>query len=251
MLNPRPYWNFDDPAASEAVFRELLETTTDEIDRVIVQTQIARALGLQGKLEEGIALIDTIPAFDEATVAWRAIELGRLYRSSGNVSSAQLQFIVAMTESDSYAEDGDDHEDPMLEFVHIDAMHMYALTLPTEDQIEITKAAIAKASNSNPIAMSWLPSLQNNLGMAYSELGDWQNAYVNFLSALEDAREFSDDGKVFIARYMVGWALRNLGRTDEALEWMTTLHEDLTAAGRSDEYVNAELAILRGESAAN
>ena len=65
MLDPRPYWNFEDPLASEVVFRDLLETTQDAADRVVVQTQIARALGLQGKFDEAHALLGALnPAGD-------------------------------------------------------------------------------------------------------------------------------------------------------------------------------------------
>jgi hypothetical protein len=45
---------------------------------------------------------------------------------------------------------------------------------------------------------------------------------------------------------MVGWALRNLGRTDEALAVQTALKAELEAAGKDDPYVDEELEILRG-----
>ena len=49
-----------------------------------------------------------------------------------------------------------------------------------------------------------------------------------------------------IARWMVAWALRNLGRTGEALAAQRALKADLAAAGRDDPFVDEELAILEG-----
>jgi hypothetical protein len=43
---------------------------------------------------------------------------------------------------------------------------------------------------------------------------------------------------------MVAWALRNLGRTDEARNQQLSLREDLAAAGKSDKYVEEELELL-------
>ena len=45
---------------------------------------------------------------------------------------------------------------------------------------------------------------------------------------------------------MVGWALRNLGRTDEALAVQTALKAELDAIGEEDPYVDEELALLDG-----
>ena len=247
MLDPRPYWNFDDPAASELVFRDLLETTTNAVDRVVVQTQIARALGLQGKFEEGMSLIDSLADVDHTTLAWRAIEMGRLHRSKGEIEPAGANFILAMSQSDQHEEE---NPDPVLESLHFDAIHMYALVLSPADQITFTKDALSKLSESpNPLVRRWSVTFLNNLGMAYCEVGDWQSAYAAFLDAQGDARQLGDPNRIFPARYMVGWALRNLGRNEEALAHMTELQKDLLAAGRSDQYVEAELAILLGESA--
>jgi hypothetical protein len=45
---------------------------------------------------------------------------------------------------------------------------------------------------------------------------------------------------------MVGWALRNLGRTDEALAVQTALKAELEAAGEEDPYVDEEISLLQG-----
>ena len=61
------------------------------------------------------------------------------------------------------------------------------------------------------------------------------------------ARErIGDAGTIRVARWMVGWSLRNLGRTDEALAVQRALKAELEAAGEEDPYVDEELALLEG-----
>ena len=43
---------------------------------------------------------------------------------------------------------------------------------------------------------------------------------------------------------MIGWALRNLGRRDEALAVQRGLKDELDSIGDSDNYVDDELALL-------
>jgi len=50
-------WNFDDPIASEGRFRAAADAA-DLTDRPILLTQLARALGLQGRYDEAARLLD-------------------------------------------------------------------------------------------------------------------------------------------------------------------------------------------------
>ena len=43
---------------------------------------------------------------------------------------------------------------------------------------------------------------------------------------------------------MVAWALRNLGRRDEALAIQSSLRDELESEGGRDQYVDDELALL-------
>jgi hypothetical protein len=47
---------------------------------------------------------------------------------------------------------------------------------------------------------------------------------------------------------MIAWALRNLGRSGEALAMQRALKADLDARGEADPYVDEELALLEGVS---
>ena len=51
-----------------------------------------------------------------------------------------------------------------------------------------------------------------------------------------------------IARWMVGWTLRLVGRNAEALAIQERLKSELEQAGIDDPYVDEELDLLRGEA---
>ena len=82
--------------------------------------------------------------------------------------------------------------------------------------------------------------------MIHADAGDWPAALATFEEALAARERIGDVGRTRVARWMVGWALRNLGRTDEALAVQTALKAELEAAGEEDPYVDEELALLRG-----
>ena len=63
MIDPTALWNFDDPAGSERRFRTAADTA-EGTDRLVLMTQIARALGLQERYDEGHAVLDHLAADD-------------------------------------------------------------------------------------------------------------------------------------------------------------------------------------------
>ena len=82
--------------------------------------------------------------------------------------------------------------------------------------------------------------------MAHAEAGDFDAALAAFEDALAARERIGDPGRTRVARWMVGWALRNLGRRDEALEVQRSLKAELDAAGLTDPHVDEELALLEG-----
>jgi tetratricopeptide (TPR) repeat protein len=199
-------------------------------------TKDARALGLEDRFAEGHALLDTVPADAGAETAVRvSLERGRLFRSAGDPATASAHFDAAVAAAASAGLDG----------LQVDALHMVALVAPTDQQLAAHEAALALArSSTDPDAQRWLPSLLNNLGMTYSDLGDWPAALTAFEQALAGRLEGDDAEATRVASWMVAWALRNLGRRDEAREMQRALKVELDAAGASDEYVDEELALL-------
>jgi tetratricopeptide (TPR) repeat protein len=236
MTEPNDLWDFDDPAGSEQRFRTAAQTA-EGTDRLVLLTQVARALGLQERYDEGHAVLDDL-AVDDAEVATRtSLERGRLLRSAGDAEAARPHFESAATTA---------HE-AGLEALRVDALHMVALVAPSEDQQRLTEEALAVArGSSDESARNWDASLLNNLGMTHADAGDWPEALAAFEEALASRERVGDDGRTRVARWMVGWALRNLGRTDEALAVQTALKAELEAVGEEDPYVDEELALLDG-----
>nr|WP_281366627.1 tetratricopeptide repeat protein [Nocardioides thalensis] len=123
---------------------------------------------------------------------------------------------------------------------------MVALVAAPEEQVAIAEAALALArSNTDPRARDWDASLLNNVGMTHADAEDWPAALAAFEEALAARERIGDDGRTRVARWMVAWALRNLGRNDEAFEMQTALKAELEAIGEEDPYVDEELEILR------
>ena len=236
MTDVGELWDFDDPAGSEQRFRAAADVA-EGTDRLVLLTQVARALGLQEKYDEGLGVLDDLAVSDPEVATRTELERGRLLRSSGDPAAAQPHFEAAATVA---REEG-------LEALHVDALHMVALAAPAEDQQRLTEQALAVARSSRePAARDWDASLLNNLGMTHADAGDWPAALARFEEALAARERIGQDGRTRIARWMVGWALRNLGRTDEALAVQTALKAELEAAGTEDPYVDEELALLHG-----
>lgn len=236
MIDLKQLWDFDDPPGSEQRLRAAMAGASGP-DRDVLQTQVARALGLQQRYPEALAVLDAIVSDDTEVHVRTLLERGRVYRSSGDLAVAAPLFRTAVAAADEVG----------LEALVIDAMHMVALTLSGSDQVDYTRTILQRARESaDPAANGWVASVLNNLGMAHSELGEWQPALDAFEEALMERRNGTDEEAIEIARWMVAWALRNLGRTGEALAAQRALKADLAAAGRDDPFVDEELAILEG-----
>lgn len=230
-------WDFDDPAGSEARFRALL-TDADGQDALVLRTQVARALGLQQRYDEAQALLDEVAAAGPGTEARvrERLERGRVLRSGGDPDRAGPLFAEAAALAGR-----------LLPGLRIDALHMTALLADSPaERAALTEAALAEArADDDPAARRWVPSLLNNLGMAHHDAGDLTDALAVFEEALAVRRERGEHRETQIATWMVGWALRLLGRDDEALRIQTALRAELEAEGASDPYVDEEIAILR------
>ena len=236
MIDPTALWNFDDPAGSEQRFRTAAETA-EGTDRLVLMTQVARALGLQERYDEGHAILNDLSADDPEVATRVSLERGRLLRSGGEPEESRPHFEAAAATA----------QEAGLQALHVDALHMVALVAPAEEQQRLTEEALEVArTSSEPAARDWDASLLNNLGMVHADAEDWPAALATFEEALEARERIGDAGNIRVARWMVGWALRNLGRTDDALAVQRALKAELEAAGEEDPYVDEELALLEG-----
>lgn len=233
-MHPLDLWDFDDPAGSERRFREAAGAAQGA-ERDIWLTQVARALALQERFEEGFAVLDDIGPADGEVGVRRDLEYGRLQRSSGHPGSAVAYFRSAAAAA---AELG-------LEELHVDALHMLVLVADPADQVALSHEALAVArASTDRRARDWDASLLNNLGMTYADRGDFAEALLVFEEARAARERIGDDARTRVARWMVAWALRNLGRNDEALAMQTALKAELDALGEEDPYVEEELTLL-------
>ena len=159
-------WDFNDPATSEARLRSAADLS-EHRDELL--TQVARALGLQGKFDEAHALLDSLPN-DHVRVP---LERGRLHNSAGDPARA----IPLFTETAEHAE----------AFLRVDALHMLAIAdLARAD--EWTRAGLeAVAAADDARTKRWATSLHNNFGWTLHDAGDLAGALRSFESALDAA----------------------------------------------------------------
>jgi tetratricopeptide (TPR) repeat protein len=231
-------WAYDEPAASEALFRKMLaeDAHLRASERLEVETQIARALGLQERFDEATRMLDAVERAHsrDAVVAARLhLERGRVLRSSGAAEAARPEFERALAAA----------ERAHHEFLVADALHMLALVAPRDETVAAHLAAIARVEqSSDPRVRRWLAPLHNNLGWAYHDRGEFSEALAEFeqAAALYAVRGNANDAR--FARWAVARALRSLGRCAEALPAQQTLLAETAAAGAEDGFVEEEIA---------
>ena len=234
MIDPRPLWDFGDPAASGERFLDAAEQA-DEPDTTSWLTQYARALGLQEQYDAATKVLDRLHSDAPEATTYLALERGRVLRSSGLVEDSRRHFESAA----ALAEAGG------LEALHVDALHMLALVAPAEEQRALTEHALAVArASTDQRARDWDASLLNNLGMTHADAGDFEAALAVFEQALAARERIGDPATIRVATWMIAWCYRNLDRRDEARALQQALKEELDSVGAVDTHVDEELALL-------
>ena len=234
MIDPRPLWDFDDPASSGERFLDAAEKA-QEPERTAWLTQYVRALGLQEKFDEADRILDTLASDDPQTATYLELERGRVLRSSGRAEESRPHFEAAAATARAAG----------LEALHIDALHMVALVAPEAEQLALNQRALEVARTAtDQRARDWDASLLNNIGMTHADAGDFEAALGSFEEALAARERIGDPATIRVARWMIGWSLRNLGRRDEARAIQQALKAELDEVGATDEYVDEELALL-------
>src|SRR5664279_1132998 len=248
-------WDFDDAAASERRFQsllgsgDLLPTARGE-----VQTQLARALGLQGRYDDALAVLDSIeqaepappgapgdaasgsPSTPSATTSAPvvgvrvALERGRILNSSGKPADSVELFAQALEAARTAGED----------FLAVDAAHMLAIADRARAEHWTNEALRQVSTSTDPRTRRWAGSLHNNAGWARHDAGDFAAALAEFEAAQYAYDMHGTAEQVRIARWAVARALRSLARFDEAIGIQLQLAEQ----GPADGYVPEELAEL-------
>lgn len=238
-------WDFGAPAASEQRFRSALSAASGD-EALILETQIARAIGLRGDFAAARAALAAlegrlVSAGAEARACY-SLELGRTYASAAHPSESltaadRAEARFAYTRAWELAREGG------LDGLAVDALHMLAIVeTDPAGQIEWNRRALEIVLTSDqPEARRWEASLRNNIGCALHDLGRYEQALDEFELALAARERGGDAGAVRVARWMVAWTLRFLGRLEEAMAIQLRLEAEWAAAGEPDPYVFEEL----------
>jgi tetratricopeptide (TPR) repeat protein len=214
---------------------------------LVLQTQIARTYGLRGDFSQAREILKNIELMLGAAGAEprirHALELGRTYASAAHPKESQTPQAKAQART-LYVQAFQLAKKEKFDALAIDAVHMLAFvdTEPAEQLRWAEEALALVESSSQPAAKRWEASLRNNAGYALHQLARYDEALSQFERALALRTPGTDPARV--ARWMVGWTLRSLGRLDEALRLQLELEREWDAAGKPDPHVFDELELL-------
>ncbi len=232
----RALWNFSDPAGSAQRFEARARETEDPV-RGELETQLARALGLQGKFAEANTVLDRIearlPEPPDKLKVRLLLERGRCLNSSGSPDAARPLFVEAWDRARAAGIDD----------LAVDAAHMVAITDHGQQALDWNFRALELANSSpSPDARRWRTSLFNNIAWTYQDAGDYAKALDYFQQALAESKLGTDRNATRIGEWSVGRALRSLGRNAEALEIQLQVEKECAADGKPDGEVFEEIA---------
>src|SRR3990172_3476581 len=136
-------WDYNDPAATEAKFRELLAgaAAQDQDYTLQLKTQIARTFSLRGEFDEAHKLLDEVeadmPANSLVEVRY-LLERGRAFNSERQAEKAVLLFSRASALAEKLGAD----------FFTVDALHMLGVAAPKKARLDWNLKAIEVAQDS-------------------------------------------------------------------------------------------------------
>jgi tetratricopeptide (TPR) repeat protein len=224
-------WDFSDPAASEARFLDAIAIReVDTPANLELATQLARAVGLQGRFDEAKAILGPIDSPNERVMTRKYLELGRVLNSEGSPDKA----IPCFKEALRLAQNTGDS------YLQVDTYHMLAIA----DRDNSAKwmglgLDIAETSDNERIRV-WYGILSNNHAWTLHDSGEYSLALTGFKVALEVFQECGGPEQIHETWWSVARCLRSLGRNDEA----RAIQQRLAAEDPSDPYVDEELAAL-------
>ena len=231
------YWEYSEPAASEARFRAALDSAAGDA-RLEILTQIARSYSLRGRFDEAHKLLDEIePQLRNAGARPRVrylLERGRTFNSAGDEGGAREQFLDAWNDAGA----------ARLEGLAVDAAHMVAITYSgTADAIPWNERGLALARGSKDAkARALIPAMLNNAAWDLHDLGRYAEALPLFEEALKEWSARGKPKQIRIAKWSLARCLRSLGRFQEALDMQRALEKEYAAEGEADPSVREEIA---------
>ncbi|MGE0430659.1 MAG: hypothetical protein AB7K09_00500 [Planctomycetota bacterium] len=249
--NPRPdfmdLWDFRDPAATEAKFRDQLpaiRAAGDVSTLVQLLTQIARCEGLQRRLDDAHRTLDEAHALladaDLPVARLRyLLERGRAFDSARHAPGTKQpdKARPLYTEAFELGRERGFHR------LALDASHMLGIIEPPDLALEWNLRSIELAEQTTDDgARGWLGPLYNNTGWTHHEAGRFDAALDMFGKSLAYRQSQNQPVEVCIAKWSVARCLRSLGRNDEALTMQRALIDEWIEAGKEEVgYVSEEL----------
>jgi tetratricopeptide (TPR) repeat protein len=179
-------WDFDDAGGSEQRFFEAA---------MVMQTQRARALGLQGRFKEAEALLDALNGSQDRV----ALELGRVFNSAGDRARAISAFETVAASSDSL-------------FLRVDALHMLAIADPERAEQHTAAALTLLEGADDDRTRRWAVGLHNNLGWKLFDDGELERALGHFELALQAAELYGTESQRKYAQEAIDETKAALGR---------------------------------------
>ncbi|MBN9182276.1 MAG: hypothetical protein J0I66_04595 [Microbacterium sp.] len=194
-------WDFEDAAASEARLRAAADAASGA-DADELQTQVARALGLQGRFAAADAVLDALDPDASPTVRVRAdLERGRLRNSAGEPDAAVPLFERAAEAAAS----------ARLFFLEVDALHMLAIADRDHADAWTDRALAELATTDDARTLRWRVGLYNNRGWARFDEGRWDDALVAFQASRDAAVRWG-------TAQQVEWADEAIAETRAAID---------------------------------
>lgn len=163
-------WDFEDPDGSEKRFAAAAAAATSGAERAELQTQVARALGLQGRGAEADAMLAAIDDPAPVVGVRCALERGRLHSSAGNTDAA----VPMLREAARLAAAAG------LVFLQVDALHMLVLADAEHAEVWTAEALAALDGVDDTRTLRWRVALHNNIGWTHFDAGRFDDALSAF-----------------------------------------------------------------------
>jgi tetratricopeptide (TPR) repeat protein len=179
-------WDFGDPAGSEARLRRAADDQADAADRAELVTQVARAVGLQGRFAEAHELLDGVAVTDDVVAARAALERGRLCTSAGD-SEGAVPYFLAAADAASVSRSV---------FLHVDALHMLAIAEPAQAEQWTAAALHVLDGVEDSRTLRWRVSLHSNAGWAHFDAGRFDEALASFARSRDAATRWGTPQQV-------------------------------------------------------
>jgi tetratricopeptide (TPR) repeat protein len=231
-------WDYHDPAATEARFREIESATPDAGlgYRVELQTQIARTYSLRAEFDAAHETLDAVEselaAAGPVARARYLLERGRTHNSAGEKARATELFHEAFQVADAAA----------AERHAADALHMLGISAPADELLAWNMRAIEYCEGStDEKARRWLGPLYNNTWYTYLEQGELDLAMVYAEKSRAFRASIGDVDGERVGRWSIAHTLREQGRVAEALAAFEALAADYGEVGDPSGYTQEEL----------